>query len=153
MRAKWRAYLDAELEASSSISAAPSSASMYKPLTGTWSGMVWPTRSASGASNRARGFEEQRANVEPETGVALDVLRKVGIASVATPDGFVSGRLTVSFSSEGYCIFVPLMSGSPPTAQASRQFASQVIRSLRIKRGASVVWRRERGGGYRLGDC
>ena len=91
VRAKHRAFLDAELEKSSSSSsnapASNSSDAMYKPLSGTWKGMVWPTNTNSNAQSAS---DSKHVHVmDPGTGVDIDTLRKVGGASVKVPDGFV----------------------------------------------------------------
>ncbi len=64
-----RARLDAEL----------AQADAYVPTTamlqGQWKGLVWPA--------------SEKAEHDPATGVAREVLEKVGRASVAVPSGFV----------------------------------------------------------------
>ncbi|KAG5220710.1 dehydrogenase E1 and transketolase domain-containing protein [Salix suchowensis] len=71
VRESYKAYLNEELAKSAT----------YKPsasmLEENWKGMVWPA--------------SEEANRNPETGVAKDVLVRVGSASVATPSDFVRG--------------------------------------------------------------
>jgi probable 2-oxoglutarate dehydrogenase E1 component DHKTD1 len=68
-RSAYKAHLE---EALGRVSTYTPAASM---LQGQWQAMVWPASAD--------------AMHDPQTGVELDVLRKVGRASVTVPDGFV----------------------------------------------------------------
>jgi probable 2-oxoglutarate dehydrogenase E1 component DHKTD1 len=70
VRESYKSHLETEL---AKLDGYVPTASM---LQDQWSGMVWP---ASEAAER-----------DPPTGVKADILEKVGRASVAVPDGFVS---------------------------------------------------------------
>jgi probable 2-oxoglutarate dehydrogenase E1 component DHKTD1 len=70
VRESYRSHLETEL---AKVDGYLPTASM---LQDQWSGMVWP---ASEAAER-----------DPPTGVKAEILEKVGRASVAVPDGFVS---------------------------------------------------------------
>ena len=70
VRTSYKAYLEEEL---TKVPTYKPSASM---LQDQWSDIVWPTSA--------------NANHDPVTGVDREVLQKVGKASVAVPEGFVS---------------------------------------------------------------
>lgn len=90
-RAKHRAYLDQELEkASSKVTGGKRrSNAMFAPLSGTWQDMVWPI----GLQSDTKEDCSRESCLNPETGVGLDVLRKVGKASVEVPEEFVSKKI------------------------------------------------------------
>jgi probable 2-oxoglutarate dehydrogenase E1 component DHKTD1 len=70
LRTAYNAHLEDQL---SKVGSYVPTASMLREQ---WCGMVWP---ASGEASR-----------NPDTGVEIDVLRRVGRASVTVPEGFVS---------------------------------------------------------------
>lgn len=70
VRSAYKSHLESEL---SKVSTYAPTASM---LEDQWKGIVWPASA--------------EANHDPETGVDHDTLTRVGEASVAVPDGFVS---------------------------------------------------------------
>jgi hypothetical protein len=97
VRAKHRSFLDRELEMASSKDAnAPiHSNAMFKPLSGTWHEMLWPLDPKLDAN---QGSSKATA-IDPETGVDVSVLKKVGKASVEVTDEFVSNLVNRIFSS------------------------------------------------------
>jgi 2-oxoadipate dehydrogenase E1 component len=82
LRDAYKSHLDSELAAVQS----------YKPtadmLGGKWSGLLWPGPPTSTTV-------PSEVVKTPDTGVELDVLRRIGQHSVEVPEGFVSAFVSL----------------------------------------------------------
>ena len=111
-RVAYKEHLESDLKA---VDEYTPSADM---LGGQWSKMVWP------------GSPEALACKNPETGVPLEELRRIGMVSVQTPPDFVSvTSVQLPFSNSNYVV-------SPPrkyTPVSSDTFPLAPIASSRVK--------------------